>query len=53
MFNGLYQPILAQKNNSQILWYDTPAKNWNEALPLGNGKLGSWFLVIPIQNAYN
>ena len=40
MFNGLYQPVLAQKNNSQILWYDTPAKNWNEALPLGNGKLG-------------
>ena len=40
IFNGLYQPALAQKNNSQILWYDSPAKNWNEALPLGNGKLG-------------
>lgn len=22
------------------LWYDHPAKNWNEALPLGNGRLG-------------
>ena len=23
-----------------ILWYNQPAANWNEALPLGNGKLG-------------
>ena len=22
------------------LWYDRPAANWNEALPVGNGKLG-------------
>lgn len=22
------------------LWYSTPANDWNEALPLGNGKLG-------------
>ena len=23
------------------LWYKTPAKNWNEALPVGNGRLGT------------
>ncbi len=23
-----------------ILWYNQPAKNWEEALPLGNGRLG-------------
>lgn len=23
------------------LWYDQPAANWNEALPLGNGRLGA------------
>ncbi len=23
-----------------ILWYNQPAQSWNEALPLGNGKLG-------------
>ncbi|MBL8994077.1 MAG: glycoside hydrolase family 95 protein, partial [Spirochaetia bacterium] len=23
------------------LWYDRPASNWNEALPLGNGRLGA------------
>ena len=24
-----------------ILWYDKPAKDWNEALPVGNGRLGA------------
>src|SRR6476620_1940970 len=23
------------------LWYNDPAKNWNEALPIGNGRLGA------------
>ena len=23
------------------LWYDRPAQNWNEALPIGNGRLGA------------
>ena len=27
-------------NTENILWYNHPAKNWEEALPLGNGKLG-------------
>jgi alpha-L-fucosidase 2 len=31
-----------------MLWYDKPAKNWNEALPLGNGHLGAMvFGTIP------
>lgn len=25
----------------QLLWYDCPARNWNEALPVGNGHLGA------------
>lgn len=25
---------------SSKLWYDKPARSWNEALPLGNGRLG-------------
>lgn len=30
-----------QENSKvDLLWYDQPAKSWNEALPLGNGKLG-------------
>ena len=24
-----------------ILWYDRPAQYWNEALPIGNGRLGA------------
>lgn len=24
-----------------VLWYRTPARNWNEALPVGNGRLGA------------
>jgi len=26
---------------SQTLWYNKPAKNWDEALPIGNGRLGA------------
>ena len=29
-----------EKLNEDLLWYNHPAKSWNEALPLGNGKLG-------------
>ena len=29
----------AQSNNA-VLWYDKPARVWEETLPLGNGRLG-------------
>lgn len=29
----------AQKQNQMELWYNKPAANWNEALPIGNGFL--------------
>ena len=28
-------------NTSSLLWYDSPAKVWEEALPVGNGRLGA------------
>lgn len=31
--------VFAQKQNQMELWYDKPAANWNEALPIGNGFL--------------
>ncbi|MEL4307026.1 glycosyl hydrolase family 95 catalytic domain-containing protein [Joostella sp. CR20] len=31
--------VKAQNNN--ILWYNKPASNWNEALPVGNGRIGA------------
>jgi len=27
--------------NELVLWYNQPAANWNEALPLGNGRMGT------------
>ena len=26
--------------NNTILWYENPAKDFNEALPIGNGRIG-------------
>ncbi len=31
--------VVAQNRN--ILWYDKPATNWNEALPIGNGHVAA------------
>ncbi|KGL62306.1 glycosyl hydrolase family 95 catalytic domain-containing protein [Polaribacter sp. Hel1_85] len=31
------------------LWYDAPATDWNEALPLGNGRLGAMVFGNPLQ----
>jgi len=28
-------------NDRLLLWYDHPASNWDEALPIGNGRLGA------------
>ena len=32
-----------------ILWYDHPAAEWTQALPLGNGRLGAMVFGDPIQ----
>jgi len=32
---------LAADSPTAILWYAQPAKTWNEALPIGNGRLGA------------
>src|SRR5213593_3332432 len=31
----------AQPNADLLLWYRRPALDWNEALPIGNGRLGA------------
>lgn len=34
--------LFAQTTKSDLqLWYDEPAQSWNEALPIGNGRLGA------------
>jgi alpha-L-fucosidase 2 len=30
-----------------VLWYDTPASDWNRALPVGNGRLGAMVFGDP------
>ncbi|MDL2243837.1 glycoside hydrolase family 95 protein, partial [Bacteroidales bacterium OttesenSCG-928-J19] len=37
--------VQAQENLK--LWYDKPAADWNAALPLGNGRLGTMFFGSP------
>jgi len=33
--------VMAQDDNTEKLWYDTPAQIWLEALPIGNSHLGA------------
>lgn len=35
--------------NEEILWYDTPAEEWTEALPLGNSRIGAMVFSDPAQ----
>lgn len=37
---SVFNEVMAQ-SKAKSLWYKQPAKDWNEALPLGNGKLGA------------
>jgi alpha-L-fucosidase 2 len=35
-------PVRCQNNSSNLkIWFTRPAGNWNEALPVGNGRLGA------------
>ncbi len=36
-----------QPDKTLKLWYDKPAANWNEALPIGNGRLGAMIFGGP------
>lgn len=43
--------VLALGSHAQqaknVLWYNKPAKDWNEALPIGNGRLGAMIFGRP------
>jgi alpha-L-fucosidase 2 len=41
------QSIKAQQSGKLTLWYDKPAKQWVEALPVGNGRLGAMVFGDP------
>ncbi len=40
--------ITAQNNSQLKLWYTQPAKQWVEALPVGNGRLGAMVFGDPV-----
>lgn len=40
-FASTMQVNAQNSQNPLKLWYDAPASNWEEALPLGNGRLGA------------
>ena len=44
----LFEIVLhAQSNTLLKLWYNQPAKQWVEALPIGNGRLGAMVFGDP------
>ena len=43
------QQVKAPEYNSYTLWYHQPAENWNEALPIGNGRLGAMLFGNPAE----
>lgn len=47
LFCCSFQWIAAKDNDNLCLWYNNPAADWNEALPLGNGRLGAMVFGIP------
>lgn len=46
---GLITDAIAQSNSSLKLWYKQPAKQWVEALPVGNGRLGAMVYGDPLK----
>lgn len=38
-----------ETTKEQLLWYDQPASKWEEALPIGNGRLGAMIFSHPFQ----
>jgi alpha-L-fucosidase 2 len=47
LFLFLLPISLYSQNSSLKLWYNRPAANWNEALPIGNGRIGAMIFGTP------
>ncbi|HEX6717873.1 MAG TPA: glycoside hydrolase family 95 protein [Pyrinomonadaceae bacterium] len=39
--SSILKGTAAQTDDALVLWYDKPATEWTEALPIGNGRLGA------------
>ncbi|SFW52419.1 alpha-L-fucosidase 2 [Sinomicrobium oceani] len=47
LYSGIAFAQAQSPENLMKLWYDRPASDWNEALPLGNGRLGAMVFGDP------
>ena len=47
IFLLLLNNFIYAKNDNLELWYEQPAKDWNSALPIGNGHLGAMIMGNP------
>lgn len=39
---------MSERSASQLLWYKTPAEDWNQALAVGNGRIGGMVFSQPL-----
>lgn len=42
--------FVSAQNENHLLWYENPADNWNEALPIGNGRIGGMIFGNPAKD---
>ena len=45
----LFSSEVSYGQDNLTLWYKQPARNWNEALPIGNGRLGAMVFGNPAE----
>jgi alpha-L-fucosidase 2 len=45
--DNIFATVAAKNFSPLLLWYDKPANDWNQALPLGNGRLGAMVFGAP------
>ncbi|HEX5553316.1 MAG TPA: glycoside hydrolase family 95 protein [Chitinophagaceae bacterium] len=48
-FSSCSQHEIVSEQNQYTLWYRHPATNWDEALPIGNGRLGAMIFGGPAE----
>lgn len=46
-YSHFFERIFFMDNLSNLLWYDSPAGQWEEGLPVGNGRLGGMVFGRP------
>ena len=48
ILNAFPSEAIAATDESLLLWYDRPADEWTDALPIGNGRLGAMIFGGPV-----